>query len=499
MSDAHKSDRQPKFLGMTRKILVTAAVFLTVIALWLTWPFLTNRGPVYYADIDEHFRYGSVGGENTDGIPYWLWKALPVVFADKLPGEGWTSLGFIQEPDHELPIGFAKSTRTIGLDVVTQNCATCHVSTLRETPESQPAIVSTMPANTVNLQAYIQFLINAAIDERFTASQIMPTIAAMGANLNPLEKLVYKYFAIPQTRDALLRERHDLTFMEKQSSYGPGRVDTFTTYKTRRFGFPADELPPEELNGIADFPSIWNQEPRQGLYLHWDGNNNDPDERNRTAALALVAPATLDFDSLFRLQEWLNEVPPPEYPYRIDAALAARGQPIFEAQCASCHDILHRPDKSDLETVTPIDQIGTDRGRLDSYTYDLASNQYLIFSGIEYRGEDKRFRHYRKTNGYANAPLDGIWLRAPYLHNGSVPTLRDLLEKPEARPKTFFRGYDVYDKRNVGFISTVPAEDGKPFFKYDTSLPGNGNGGHLFGTDLSAEDKEALLEYLKTQ
>lgn len=65
-------------------------------------------------------------------------------------------------------------------------------------------------------------------------------------------------------------------------------------------------------------------------------------ERNRTAALALVAPSTLNFDSLFRLQEWLKELPPPKYPYEIDEVLAARGKPLFDANCASCHNILTR-------------------------------------------------------------------------------------------------------------------------------------------------------------
>jgi hypothetical protein len=504
------SDRPPasSVITIPTRIVIAAIAAVVALFLWLAWPFLTNNGPVVYSDIDEHFRYGSIGGEGTDGIPYWLWKALPAVFEDKLPGdrqpgEGWTSFGFIQEADHELPIGFARSTRSIGvdfigLDVVTQNCATCHVSTLRKTPDSTPQIISTMPGNTINLQGYIQFLIAAAADERFTASHIMPYIAAMGGNLNPLEKLVYKFFVIPQTRDALLRERRDLSFLERQSAYGPGRVDTFTSYKTRRFGYPAELLPPEQLNGIADFPSIWNQGPRAGLYLHWDGNNNDPDERNRTAALALVAPSTLNFDSLNRIREWINVVPPPKYPFPINTTLAERGKPIYEATCASCHDILNRSDKRTLETVVPIDEIKTDRGRLDSYTYDLASNQYLIFSGITYQGRDQRFRSYRKTNGYASVPLDGIWLRSPYLHNGSVPTLRDLLEPPENRPQTFYRGYDVYDPQNVGFITTVSQENGTSFFEYDTALPGNGNSGHLYGTDLPADDKSALLEYLKT-
>ncbi|OKH17451.1 hypothetical protein NIES208_09350 [[Limnothrix rosea] IAM M-220] len=506
MNDPQKLGDRPPHRAAKKRILLAIIAVLLALVLWLLWPFLTSR-PAYYADIDEHFRYGTIGGESTDGIPYWLWKALPVVFEDRLPpdhlpGEGMTAFGFMQEPDHDLPIGFAKSSRQIlpalGLDVVTQNCATCHVGKLRETPTAPVTLISTMPGHNVNLQGYIQFLTAIAPDERFSAKHIMPYIAEMGANLNPLEKLVYKFFVIPQAREQLLRERLDLAFMDRQSQYGPGRVDTFTSYKTRRFGFPVELLPPEQLNGIADYPSIWNQGPRAGMYLHWDGNNNNPDERNRTAALALVAPGNLNFDSLYRLQQWLNDLPAPQYPYAINQDLVAQGKPIFEANCASCHDILNRPDKLNLETVIPIGDIQTDRGRLDSYTYDLTSNQYLLFSDITYRGEDKRFKNYRKTNGYASAPLDGIWLRSPYLHNGSVPTMRDLLNPPAERPTTFYRGYDVYDQENMGFVTTVAGENSKQFFQYDTSLGGNGNGGHLYGTALSDSDKTALIEYLKT-
>jgi hypothetical protein len=94
-------------------------------------------------------------------------------------------------------------------------------------------------------------------------------------------------------------------------------------------------------------------------------------------------------------------------------------------------------------------------------------------------------------------PLDGVWLRAPFLHNGSVPTLRDLLEVPENRPKEFYRGYDVYDPVKVGFVSNVTEENGHKYFRYDTSTPGNSNAGHLYGTSLTAEEKDALVEYIK--
>jgi hypothetical protein len=94
-------------------------------------------------------------------------------------------------------------------------------------------------------------------------------------------------------------------------------------------------------------------------------------------------------------------------------------------------------------------------------------------------------------------PLDGVWLRAPYLHNGSVPTLRALLYLDE-RPATFYRGYDVYDWDAVGFVSSG-AEAASAGVRFDTSLRGNGNGGHVYGRDLPREDREAMIEYLKTR
>jgi len=104
---------------------------------------------------------------------------------------------------------------------------------------------------------------------------------------------------------------------------------------------------------------------------------------------------------------------------------------------------------------------------------------------------------FQKTGGYLSVPLDGLWLRAPYLHNGSVPTLADLLEPAAARPTLFWRGYDLLDPVKVGFVSTGPEAEATGS-RHDTSLPGNGNGGHEYGTMLSADEKRALVEYMKT-
>jgi hypothetical protein len=78
-----------------------------------------------------------------------------------------------------------------------------------------------------------------------------------------------------------------------------------------------------------------------------------------------------------------------------------------------------------------------------------------------------------------------------------VPTLADLLEPPEARPKVFYRGYDVYDPVKVGFRTDVAEEGGRRYFRFDTKLDGNGNRGHLYGVKLPPADKKAIVEYMK--
>ena len=191
-----------------------------------------------------------------------------------------------------------------------------------------------------------------------------------------------------------------------------------------------------------------------------------------------------------RIQRRQRQVRPPPYPFPVDAGKVAQGKPLFEAQCAACH----APDRDNrLGTVIPIAEIGTDRSRLDTWTKAAAdgANQQVASLGITRTPMIK-------TQGFIAVQLDGLWLRGPFLHNGSVPTVRDLLAPPAARPRTFYRGYDLLDAKDLGFVSNVAEVRGHKFFPFDTATPGNGNGGHDYGTALSAAEKDALLEYLKT-
>jgi processive rubber oxygenase RoxA-like protein/cbb3-type cytochrome c oxidase subunit III len=454
----------------------------------------------------DHFKYGSLGSEHEFGVPYWIWRALPELFQDKLPapGKGWESVGFVFEKDQRLPVGMSQR-RYLGFDVVWLNCAFCHAGTVRETAQSEPKVYAAMPANTFDFRAFMRFLFAAGEDRRFTPQDILRQIKIIrrreGLDDLPLiDRLVLRFYGIYYMRERILTLRDRLNFIAEQPEWGPGRVDTFNPLKAY-FNFPPEKLAPEERIGTTDFPSIWNQGQREALKmnLHWDGNNVSLEERNRSAAMGTgITPPTGDRKSLKRVADWLRNLASPVYPFPINKALAAQGAPIYQKYCAECHGADGKNFRGEYAgKVVPIADIGTDRHRLDSYTYDVAVNQNLIFAGYG----DERFSHFRKTFGYANSPLDGIWLRAPYLHNGSVPTLRDLLETSEHRPKTFYRGYDVYDQKKVGFVVDIGEEKGRRYFQYNTAQPGNSNKGHegqRYGTELSAAEKDALVEYLKT-
>jgi mono/diheme cytochrome c family protein len=439
-------------------------------------------------DIVSHFKYGSVGTEPTVGLPYAIWRVLPVLFADKLPnrpGQGYEKLGFIFEnnPPQGRPIGFTYVEDRVAL--VGLNCATCHTGTVRESPTSPKQIVPGMPAHQMDLQGYANFLTACARDPRFEAGTLIAAIQKQDPEFSWLNSLLYRFVVIKRTRDGILERAEQNAWFNDRPPQGPGRVDTFNPYK-RIFNF---DLKADKSVGTADLPPLFNQRIRQGMWLHWDGNNNMVDERNKSAAIGAGATEdSLDLPSLDRVAQWaLDLKPPPFPPAHIDRSKVEKGGQIYQASCARCHAV----GSAGVGQVTPIAEIGTDPERLNSFTSALVEKMNTIGTGKPWK-----FSHFRKTEGYSNMPLDGVWLRAPYLHNGSVPTLRALLF-PDERPRTFYRGYDVYDWQKVGFTSEGP-EAATGGVQFDTSLRGNSNSGHLYGRELPPADREALLEFLKT-
>jgi hypothetical protein len=459
------------------KIVAGSALALGVFGIYLYREYVAEGAPEHFDDPIEHFKYGSYGSEKT-GLPYPIWKALPEVCPELLPG-GWPALGFYSEPGKDLPVG--TSLRKYGVLRVGLNCASCHAGFLDAAPGKPAKPILGMPNAHFDSKAYSQFILACTLSERFTADNVIAGAEKVGAPLGWLDRLIYKAVVIGKVREASADMKQQLAWMNTRAEHGPGRTDTANLFRMLLEQNPGgDDIP-----GIVDYPSLWNQglRAKHGGGQHWDGDNDSFRERSYTSALASGATEeSLDAPAIDRVSEWTSNLPPPPYPAAIDAKQAALGKALWLREgCHDCHDF----DGNKAGTVVALDVIGTDPGRVLAFTADTAAS--FIRLGV---GKPWHITHYRKTNGYLNVWTDGVWARGPYLHNGSVPTLYDLLLPAAQRPVEFFRGCSVLDEKKVGWACTSG-------FLYRTTLPGNGNQGHEYGTKLSDDERWALLEYMK--
>ena len=471
---------------------------LIVAGAYLGWSrgFREEAQPAWVFESPEmRFKYGSIGAENDAGIPYWIFYVLPRVFPEKFrrdgqiaPG-GYAALGVAWEQGRELPAGFTK--KTIGFPRVANNCAACHTTRYRASPDSNPVFVAGGPGHTLNIENFFRLLIDCARDPRFDADILMAEINRV-TDLDLIDQLLYRFLVIPITKKRLLEREAQFEWIYRTDfpDWGNGRDDGMNLTKYFMIRAPMDDT-----FGPADIPAIWNlakYDAEKERLPNYAGDTHDVHSVVIDSALGVLgAPPANKAEFLEQvkwLKDYLSTLAPPKYPFPVDAARAAAGKAVFDAHCATCHA------SERTGTRLPLAEVGTDRSRLDTWSRDAAikANRIVTEMGIQRRGlveED--------LPGYKIPFLDGIWLRAPYLHNGAVPTLRDLLEPAAARPTIFWRGYDVFDPQNVGFIT-----DGDEARRYgtrmDTAEKGSGNQGHEFGTGLAAGDKAALVEYLKT-
>jgi cytochrome c553 len=487
---------------MTRPRLVRLLVILVLLAivgaaagLFAYRHFFREEPAPYFTSAEDHFLFGSIGTEAEQGVPYWIWLVLPRVFPEYLPGPGgYASLGMPSKDGHELPVGFSKVT--IGFPRVGINCAMCHTASVRTAPGAPALLVAGGPSHQTNEQQYLRFLFACAADPRFTADTILGEIAK-NVRLSLVDRLLYRFVLVPQTRRAILALRDADAWMTANPDWGRGRIDPFNPVK-----FGILKQPVDDTIGNSDMMPVWNLAAHSGYALHWDGLNTDLREVVLSSALGDGATIKwVDRDvakwdetdprrasSLRRVMDFISTVKPPAYPFPVDAALAAEGASLFRTECAACHG----PGGARTGTVIPIAEIGTDRHRLDMWT-PASAVAYNAYGD----GHSWKFSHFRTGGGYVAVSLEGLWLRAPYLHNGSVPSLADLLAPESERPRLFWRGYDVYDPVRVGFVSDGDRAR-RIGTRFDTSLPGDSSAGHTYGTTLSPQQKNALIEYLKT-
>ncbi len=267
----------------------------------------------------------------------------------------------------------------------------------------------------------------------------------------------------------------------------------------RAFPLPLGANLPE-----LDTPAWWHLKRKKTMY--YDGRT---DARSvRTNMQFLLGEKSLDqlkaLEPAFRdVQAYILSLEPPRYPFPIDAARRDRGLAVFTKHCVRCHGT-HGPQGEYPNKIVPIDVIGTDPARLHGLSDRLVAHYNSTWFGALSQVDSA-------PTGYQAPPLDGVWATAPYLHNGSVPTLHALLDS-KTRPARFTRppstSFEHYDTRKVGWKYTELSPDQvaqsrrrSPFqagFIVDTGRQGMANSGHRFGDRLTEAERLDVIEYLKS-
>ena len=191
---------------------------------------------------------------------------------------------------------------------------------------------------------------------------------------------------------------------------------------------------------------------------------------------------------------YIKKLQPPKYPYAINQNLADKGKQIFLQTCSQCHGTYGKDGEYPNELI-PGRIIGTDSLL---WKYFFKYPEYAEWYNKSWFAISESPSITKPLPGYVAPPLDGVWITAPYLHNGSVPTIENVLNSWD-RPRYWKRNFNKqeYDYDKLGWrYKTLSQPGGKK--TYNTDIPGYGNYGHSFGDHLTDEERKAVIEYLKT-
>ncbi len=406
------------------------------------------------------------------GIPYAAYRQIAKAAAPEqlLPGR--------EGRNATLPYNLTAYTTREGVELVTSNCLTCHAApfagrlivglgneTLDFTEDRIPYVES--------VGAYVRAEKEAAEWRRWAdrMTAVAPYTTTDTVGVNPAVNLTWALFAH--------RDPQDLSWSQR----------------------PLMTPPPERPLPLS-VPPWWRMQKKHAMFYNAAGRGDH--------ARLMILASTLCTDSVEEaraidgyapdLRAYLSALAPPVYPYAIDRALAQRGRAAFEASCAGCHGT-YGTGGSYPNLVIELDRIGTDPA-LARAAVGGSEDHFLSWLAHSFYGLRSRLA---PAPGYIAPPLDGVWATAPYLHNGSVPTLAALLQS-EQRPRYWRRPADLYaydqDTLGVRYIELKHGkQDAEPTERkwvYDTTLPGYSNLGHRFGDHLADAERRAVIEYLKT-
>jgi hypothetical protein len=528
-----------------------AAVCLTLLLLagtaWLLW---AEAGWVPPRSNDQRTAFID-GTPGTELIPLAVLKVLPDMFPDQFQpggkdaGDWIEQFGFTRRPagdggDPDLPVGFTvsnyrpKSGSPSPVVFVGVGCAACHSTAIR-TSDTAAVVVYGAGNNSINFLAWVDGLRTVLLDEeRMTPAKIFQAYAAKFKTRLPLAEQLMARAWLQQSRAQFAGNlpKYDSPYSGAElrdpdsMPLGPSRTQPFRNLVRLILDRPA-----AADWGYSKIPCVYWESRRE--WGQFDGGIHDFHARSAMAAMS--SGATVDNmalpeirDNIIRATDYTMTLAGPSFEktfgIKPDPARVARGREVYNAYCAGCHGAPGATSEEwkrgkDLGVVFKPEAIGTDPERVRyRHADELADKVYAHFpEGNPFHFDRNDLRPlppgapgYPSVAGYISHPLEGLFSRAPYLHNASVPTLAELINL-ERRRDVFYRGNNVYDVERVGLV--VPDKpDGRRYFRYDATVRGNSNRGHDYpwpypdgGWNRSNPEHAKkmgaltdLLEYLKT-
>jgi mono/diheme cytochrome c family protein len=377
-----------------------------------------------------------------------------------------------------VPYNYTVSSTTTGVKVVSQNCFSCHATKINgklivglgnnvsDNSQDQTATLNT-------LEGFIKLQYGGTGSAEWKAYEtygkalraIAPNILTQTLGANPADKI---FAALSAHRNPT-----DLSWLDVAQT----------------------TVPKEVIH--TDVPAWWLMKKKNALYYNALGQGDYA--RLIMASSLLTMKDSTDaakIDARFTdVVAFLKTIEAPKYPYDINQTLVIEGKKVFDGACAKCHGT-YGTSPTYPNYLIDLQHIQTDPNLANLYAKYPDYNNWFNKSWFN---KGKNAAQLNPQNGYIAPPLDGVWATAPYLHNGSVPTIEDLLNSPQRPAIWRYTKIDNsdYDAIKMGWKYTMPSSK-TDIQTYNTSLTGYSNSGHYYGDSLTAEQRKALLEYLKT-
>ncbi len=420
----------------------------------------------YPGNRDTGYQYLVNGDYLKSGIPYSLFKRSGIQEKENFLGRSGESA--------QIPYNYNLVTAQNGEMIVAPNCLHCHAQRMGDSliiGLGNSLSDYTIPQDgTLKMTAMALKMIGSAKEQAAAEALIR---AATNANL--YLTAACKGVNVADRLTSVLAAHRDPA--------------TFNWIEKEQIQIPTELIP-------TDVPAWWLLKKKNGMFFNGFGRGDFT--RFLMASNLLTVSDTAESSEVLthfnNVLAYIYSLQPPKYPKTINTALAEQGKMLFNNNCSGCHGTYG--EKGNYPNLLiPVKTVGTDEELVKS---NFSNPQFINWFDKSWFATGARPAKLVPFNGYIAQPLDGIWITAPYLHNGSVPNLEALLNS-KLRPKFWERDFNhpQYDFDKVGW-KYEERKSQTNTSTYNTTLKGYGNGGHTFGDHFSDKERKAVIEYLKT-